>query len=49
MQLENHPLNLSFSLSYTAFRLQRMVLDFLTHPVLLHNHWTGCFEFHYIL
>ena len=49
MQLENHPLNLSFSLGYTAFRLQRMVLESLTHPIPLHNHGTGCFEFHYIL
>ena len=34
MQLENHSLNLSFSLGSTVFRLQRIVLESVVRPSL---------------
>ena len=49
MQLENHSLNLSFSLGSTVFRLQRIVLESVVRPIPLHSHGNGCFEFHYVL
>ena len=49
MQLENHTLNLSFSIGNISFRLQRIVLESVLRPIPLHSHGSGCFEFHYVL
>ncbi len=49
MKLEDHTLNLSFSIGNVGFRLQRIVLESVERPIPLHSHGSGCFEFHYIL